>query len=115
MAKGILIGAFLIFAIFIFTNNFFYCIIFLLSSFLSISSFFIMVKLLDRIFNKGKGRAFYFILYLAKFLLLIGVFFFAINISEKAILFQFLGISTMVVAAMIESISLFIRTTFHGA
>jgi len=95
---------------FLFTMNFICSIITFLGSIIGISSFFIMVKLIDKCLFKGKGIALFFFISFFKLGLIATVFYFVSKISEKATLFFLLGLSVIVISIMIESAYQFYRS-----
>lgn len=95
---------------FFFTMNFIYSIITFLASIIGISSFFIMIKLIDRCLFKGKGITLFFFISLLKMGLIAVVFYFISKISEKATLFFLLGLSVIVISIMIEGAYQFYRS-----
>jgi len=104
----------LIILIYLFTNKTIYSIIFLFATIISIAGFLIMIKVIDRILNKGKGQVLFFLTGFLKMSVIAATFFLASRISESAVLFYILGISMVVVSIMIEGVFQLFRSFSNG-
>ena len=111
---SILTQAVIILVIFLFTKKPIYIIITLLASFISVSGFLLMIKLIDRILSKGKGKGLFFIAGFFKLIFITVIFYFISKISESAILFYILGLSIVVISIIFESGYQLLRKTSNG-
>ena len=100
--------------IYTFTKSPIYCIITILATLIGISSFLIMIKLVDRYIKKKKGRASFIIYIFLKITFITALFYPLSKISEAAILFYILGLSTIVIATMIEGAYQIYRNLSNG-
>lgn len=100
--------------VYAFTKSPIYCIITILATAVGILSFLAMIKLIDRYITKKKGV---FLIFLSTFLKigLITVIFYPLSkISDAAIFFFILGLSTMVISTLIEAIYQIFRKVSNG-
>lgn len=88
--------------IFFFTKKHIYSIIILIAGIISISSFLLMIKIIDRILKIGKGTGLFFLIELLKMIVIAAVFYPISRISERAILFYILGLSIIIISIMVE-------------
>ena len=100
--------------VFAFTNSLIYSIITLLASTIAIGGFVIMVKLVDKYFSKGEGKAALFSFMLFKFAIIAAIFYPVSKISETAVLFYILGLSAIVISTMIEGFYQIYRSFRNG-
>lgn len=100
--------------IYVFTKSIIYCIITLLATIVGILSFLIMIKIIDRYLTKQKGKFLFFFSSFLKIVLIIAIFYPLSKISDAAILFFILGLSTVVLAIMIESAYQIFRNISNG-
>lgn len=100
--------------IFIFTKDLIYCIITFVASAIAISGFFIMIKLIDKYFKTGEGKTLFFFFMFLKLVIISAVFYPVSRVSEQAILFYILGLSIIVISAMIEGFYQIYRSFTHG-
>ena len=100
--------------IYIFTKNIIYCIITLLATAIGISSFLVMIKLVDRYIKKKRGRLLFFACTFLKIILISSIFYLLSRISDKAILFFMLGLSTIVISIIIEGTYQIFRNISNG-
>lgn len=101
-------------AIFLFTFDFFYSIIFLLGTLISIVGFLVMIKMIDRVLSKGKGRGLFFLAAFAKLAVISLVFYLASRVSGSSVLFYILGLSVIFIAILFEGIYQFRRSRING-
>jgi len=73
-----------------------------------------MIILIDRLLQGGKGRLLFLASGLAKIMVISGVFFLVARISETAVFCFILGISVIALAATAQGIALLFRSLFHG-
>jgi membrane-associated HD superfamily phosphohydrolase len=104
----------IIIAVYAFTKSAIYCIITLLATLIGISSFLIMIKLVDRLIKRKTGRVLFFVFSFLKIALIVAVFYPLSRISESAILFYMLGLSTIVISTLIEGAYQIYRTLSNG-
>jgi hypothetical protein len=100
--------------VYAFTKSLIYCIITILAAAVGILSFLTMIKLIDRYLTKNKGK---FLIFFSTFLKigLITVIFYPLSkMSEAAILFFILGLSTIVISTLIEGIYQIFRKISNG-
>jgi hypothetical protein len=100
--------------VYAFTKSLIYCIITILASAVGILSFLAMIKLIDRYLTNKKGK---FLIFFSTFLKigLITVIFYPLSkMSEAAILFFILGLSTIVISTLIEGIYQIFRKISNG-
>ncbi len=100
--------------VFIFTKNIIYCIITLWASTIALLGFSIMIKLIDKYFKTGKGKALFFLFMFSKLALISAIFYPVSRISEEAILFYILGLSVIVISTITEGIYQIYRSFTHG-
>lgn len=100
--------------VFAFTKSIIYSIITLLASAITIAGFVIMVKLIDRYFDKGEGKARLFAFMFAKLIVIAGVFYPISKISEIAVLCYIVGLSVIVISTMMEGIYQIYRSFSNG-
>lgn len=100
--------------VYAFTKSPIYCIITLLATMIGISSFLIMIKLVDRLIKKKTGRVQFFVFSSLKISLIAALFYPLSKISEAAVLFYILGLSTIVISTMIEGAYQIYRTLSNG-
>jgi hypothetical protein len=100
--------------VYAFTNSLFYCIIVFLASAFGILSFLIMIKLIDRYLDKKKGKSLIFLSGFIKMGLITLAFYPLSKVSEAAILFFILGLSTIVLSILAEGIYQMFRKTSNG-
>ncbi len=100
---SIYIGLSLAILIYLFTKEAFYSIIFLLGTVVSISGFYIMIKMIDRILGRGKVSPLYFLVALLKMMIIAAVFYLVSRVGESAVLFHILGLSVIVMAIFMEA------------
>jgi len=100
--------------VFAFTKSIIYSIITLLASTITIGGFIIMVKLVDKYFNKGEGKAALFSFMFAKFAVIAAVFYPVSKISDTAVLFYILGLSAIVISTMVEGFYQIYRSFRNG-
>lgn len=111
---SILIQVILVFFIYIFTKNSIYIIITLLAAVISISGFMMMIKIIDRIITAGKGTGLFFISGFFKLVIIAAIFYPISKISESAVLFYILGLSTIVISILFESCYQLFRKMSNG-
>ncbi len=73
-----------------------------------------MVKLVDKYFNKGEGKAALFSFMFAKFAVIAAVFYPVSKISDTAVLFYILGLSAIVISTMVEGFYQIYRSFRNG-
>lgn len=100
--------------IYVFTKSLIYCIITLLATIIGILSFLTMIKIIDRYLTKQKGKFLIFISSFFKIVLIIAIFYLLSKISDAAIFFFILGLSTVVLSIMIEGAYQIFRNISNG-
>ncbi len=100
--------------IYVFTKSLIYCIITLLATIIGILSFLTMIKIIDRYLTKQKGKFLIFISSFFKIVLIIAIFYLLSKISDAAIFFFILGLSTVVLSIMIEGVYQIFRNISNG-
>lgn len=90
--------------IYIFTKSMFYSIIFCCGAILSISGFILMIKMTDRVLNKGKGQLFFTMVLFCKLSVIALSVYLVSRFSGSALLFLILGLSIIVIAIGLEGI-----------
>lgn len=86
----------------IFTMNLLYCIINFTASIMSITGFLMMIKLLDRVIQKGRGIPLFLTGGLIKLIVIATLFYLFSKISENAVLFYMLGLSVITLSILTE-------------
>lgn len=104
----------LIIFIYFFTNNYLYCIITILAAIIGITGFVIMIKSLDKCLSSGRKKAIFFITGFVKLIVISLAFILISRISETAVLFYLLGLSVIVISAMIEGAYQIYRSFSNG-
>ena len=97
-----------------FTKSLIYSIITLLASTITIGGFMIMIKLVDKYFNKGEGKVALFSFMFAKFTIIAAIFYPVSRVSEAAVLFYILGLSVLVFSTMMEGFYQIYRSFRNG-
>jgi len=100
--------------IYVFTKSLIYCIITLLATIIGILSFLTMIKIIDRYLTKQKGKFLIFFSSFFKIVLIIAIFYPLSKISDAAIFFFILGLSTVVLSIMIEGAYQIFRNISNG-
>lgn len=106
---SLIISMFLMILSFLITNQFIYSMIVLIASTIGVLGFYISIKTLDRFLKKKKGKPLVFLVFFLKLIFITISFYPVSHISEKAIIFYITGISVIVMAMMLEAISLIFR------
>lgn len=100
--------------VYAFTKSPIYCIITILATAVGILSFLAMIKLIDRYLTKRKGIFLIFFSTFFKIGLITAIFYPLSKISDAAIFFFILGLSTIVISTIIEGIYQIFRKTSNG-
>lgn len=94
--------------VFLVTKSLFYSIIFLLGSIISLSGFFVMIRMTDRILRRGKGQLLFFLIMTLKLGLITAVFYLvsrsAGDNAEGAAIWFLTGLSVIVIALAMEGV-----------
>ncbi|MCI0470265.1 MAG: hypothetical protein L0Y73_01245 [Candidatus Aminicenantes bacterium] len=96
--------AVLVCLIFFFTKRIIYSIIFLFAAILGILWFMFMIRLIDRILYKRKGRVLFFAAGFLKMIVITATFYAVSRISEAAVLFYMLGLSMIIISILLEGV-----------
>lgn len=89
---------------FIFKKNPIYCIIYLLGSVISIAGFWILSRMINLYIDKSKGQGMYFLVGLAKMVVITAAFYLAAQVSKTAVLLFILGLLVTIAAIFIEAV-----------
>ena len=100
--------------VYAFTKSPVYCIITLLATAVGILSFLAMIKLIDRYLTQKKGKFLIFFSTIFKITLITAIFYPVSKISDAAIFFFILGLSSIVISTLIEGIYQIFRKTSNG-
>ena len=95
--------------------NALYSIIVIGSAALSLAGFAIMIRTVDRLLRRRRGKVLFWVLEITKMLVISATFVLSAKLSDGAALSYFLGISVIVFAAMGEGVLQIWRSMFHGA
>jgi hypothetical protein len=90
--------------IYFFTKSMFYSIIFCSGAIISISGFILMIKMTDRVLNKGKGQLLFAMALFFKLGVIALSVYLVSRVSGSAVLFHILGLSIIVIAIGMEGI-----------
>jgi H+/Cl- antiporter ClcA len=101
-------------SIYFFTKSMLYCIINILAATIGILSFWVMIKLVDRYLKKNRGKFLFFTATFLKIIIISLVFYFLSRLSESAVLYFILGLSTIVISILIEGTCQIFRTASNG-
>ena len=119
--QAIVTTGLLMIPIYFFTKSIFYSIIFCSGAIISISGFIIMIKMTDRVLNKGKGQLLFAMALFFKLGVIALSVYLVSRVSVSAVLFHILGLSIIVIAIGMEGIyQLFhsrnkkMRSVFNG-
>ncbi|MEN8223065.1 MAG: ATP synthase subunit I [Acidobacteriota bacterium] len=94
--RALFITLIIILTIFIFTKSPLYCIMFLVGSGISFLGYYIMIRVVDRVISKKKGKGLFILAGLGKMTLISVIFIFISRYSEAAVLFYLLGLSVII-------------------
>ncbi len=111
---ALLCGGVAILLIYFFTNRAIYSIITCCATLVSTAGFVVMIKIIDRILNKGKGQVLFYLSGFLKMAVIAAIFYPVSKISEAAVLFYILGLSMIVISIMIEGGYQLYRSSSHG-
>lgn len=100
--------------IFFFTKNIIYCIISLTGAAIGITGFFILIRLTDRILEKGKDKTMFFLTSLAKLLVIAGTFFIVSRLAKYGIIFFIQGLTMIYLGIVGVGIQRLCKNLFHG-
>lgn len=111
------IGISIFFALMIafFTTDILYCIMFACGALISLAGFFTMIKVVDRLLEKKKGRVLFFLVSFAKLVLISVVSIVISRYSESYFLYFIFGLSLIVISLMIEGGFQLYRSIRHGS
>ncbi|MCP5104743.1 MAG: hypothetical protein GY950_15265 [bacterium] len=98
--------------IYVFSKSINYSIIFSLGFIISISGYFVLIRMVDRCLKKGKGQALFFAAALLKMAVIAGGFYLASRVAKTAVLMYMLGLLAIVAAIMVEALFQFCRSVF---
>ena len=101
-------------AVYVFTNRPIYCIITFLAAAVGTLGFLIMIKLIERYLARKKGIMLIFLSSFLKLSLIALIFYPLSKISEAAIFFYIIGLSSIVISILIEGIYQIFRKTSNG-
>lgn len=104
--------------IFLFTKSLFYSIIFLLGSIISLTGFLVMIRMTDRVLNRGKGQLLYFLVMTLKLGVVAGVFYLVSRSAgehiDGAAIWFLVGLSVIVIALAMEGVYQVYRSVSHA-
>ncbi len=119
--QAIVTTGLLMIPIYFFTKSIFYSIIFCSGAIIIISGFIIMIKMTDRVLNKGKGQLLFAMALFFKLGVIALSVYLVSRVSVSAVLFHILGLSIIVIAIGMEGIYQFfhsrnknMRSVFNG-
>ncbi len=92
----------IILTIFIFTKSTLYCIIFFIGSCIGFLGYRLMIRVVDRVIAKRKGKGLLLLAGLGKMILISVVFIIVSKYSEPAVLFYMLGLSVIILSVAVE-------------
>jgi uncharacterized membrane protein HdeD (DUF308 family) len=98
--------------IYAFSKQLNYSIIFTLGFIISVSGYFVMIRMVDRCLKKGKGQFLFFAAAVLKMAVIAGGFYLASRVSETAVLLYMLGLFFIVAAILTQALSQFCRSIF---
>lgn len=102
------------FLIFFFTKNVIYCIISLTGAAIGITGFFILIRLTDRILEKGKGKMMFFLAGLAKLLVIAGTFYIVSRLAENGVIFFIQGLAMIYLGIAGAGVQQLFNKRSHG-
>ena len=100
--------------IFIFTKRLIYSIISLLAATISFAGFILMIKLIDKILKTKKGNGLFFLFGFFKMVVIALVFYPISKISDIAVVIYIYGLSTIILAIMVEGGYQLFKKQYHG-
>lgn len=89
-----------------------YSIIFTLGFIISVSGYFVMIRMVDRCLKREKGQFLFFAATVLKMAVIGGGFYLAARVSKTAVLLYILGLSFIVAAILTQALSQFCRSIF---
>lgn len=110
IAAPMLAGAIIL--IYAFSKQLNYSIIFTLGFIISVSGYFMMIRMVDRCLKRGKGQFLFFAATALKMAVIAGGFYLAARVSKTAVLLYILGLSFIVAAILTQALSQFCRSIF---
>ncbi len=110
IAAPVLAGSIIL--IYAFSKQLNYSIIFTLGFIISVSGYFMMIRMVDRCLKKGKGQFLFFAAAFLKMAVIGGGFYLASRVSETAVLLYILGLSFIVAAILTQALAQFCRSIF---
>ncbi len=94
--RALFLSVVIILTIFVFTKSPLYCIMFLVGSGVSFLGYYLMIRVVDRIIGKKKGKGLFILTGFGKMALISLIFIFISRYSEAAVLFYLLGLSVII-------------------
>ena len=94
--RAVFLTMIIILTIFAFTKSPLYCIMFLIGSGISFLGYYLMIRVVDRVISKKKGKGLFILAGLGKMTLISIIFIFISRYSEAAVLFYLLGLSVII-------------------
>jgi hypothetical protein len=81
---------------------------------IGITGFFILIRLTDRILEKGKGKTMFFLTGLTKLLVIAGTFFIVSRLAQNSIVFFIQGLMMIYLGIAGAGVRQLFKNLFHG-
>lgn len=88
--------------IYFFTRNLFFCVVTMISTLMSVSGFWLMIIIVDKMLKSQKAVGLFFFAGIGKLTIISVGFYLISRISEEAIIFYILGLSAVVISILFE-------------
>lgn len=115
LRRAVFFALMLILAIFIFTMSVLYCIMFLIGSCVSLFGYYLMIRVVDRVIQKKKGKGLLVLAGFGKMILISVIFVLVARYSEPAVLFYLFGLSVIIFSIIGEGGRQIYRSFKDGA
>jgi len=94
--RALFITVIIILTIFVFTKSPLYCIMFIIGSGISFLGYYLMIRVVDRVIGKKRGKGLFILTGLGKMTLISLIFILISRYSEAAVLFYLLGLTVII-------------------
>lgn len=88
--------------IYFFTRNLFFCAVTMVSTLMSVSGFWLMIVIVDKMLKNQKAVGLFFFAGVGKLTIISVCFYLISRVSEQAIIFYILGLSAVVISILFE-------------
>jgi len=100
--RALFITVMIILTILVFTKSPLYCIMFIIGSGISFLGYYLMIRVVDKVIGKKRGKGLFILTGLGKMILISVIFILISRYSEAAVLFYLLGLSVIIVSIIGE-------------